>query len=136
MPMRACDIPRRIQKMSNMHASRLELPAAASLVEQPAYQAVVIETDGHPMMRLHDQLLWVRPVTLHDTALLADLIARLSDTARWLRYFRPLPSAELIWREAAQVTRREPRLSVALVATAFERSRMCAVALAELACDP
>jgi len=104
--------------------------------EQPAYPAICTEPNLHPMIRLHDQLLWVRPVALHDTALLADLITRVSDTARWLRYFRPLPSTELIWHEAAQVTRREPRLGIALIATAFEHSRMCAVAVAELVRDP
>jgi GNAT superfamily N-acetyltransferase len=80
--------------------------------------------------------LGVRPVTPNDTALLADLISRLSENARWMRYFRPLPSAELIWQAASQVTRREPQLGVALVATAFEGSRMRAIALAELAHDP
>ncbi|HET7160614.1 MAG TPA: GNAT family N-acetyltransferase [Burkholderiales bacterium] len=86
--------------------------------------------------RFHSQLLSVRPVTPNDTALLADLISHLSDTARWMRYFRPLPSAELIWQEVSQVTRREPQLGVALVATASEGSRVCAIALAELAHDP
>jgi len=87
--------------------------------------------------RLADgQPLCVRPVTPNDTALLADLIGRLSETARWMRYFRPLPSAELIWQEASQVTRREPQLGVALVATVSESSQVCAIALAELAHDP
>src|SRR4051812_17259407 len=122
--------------MSDMHALCLELPGPSCLVEQPANQSILIETDGLPMMRLHGQRLGVRPVTPNDTALLADLINRLSATARWMRYFRPLPSAELIWREASQVTRREPQLGVALVATAFEGGRMCAIALAELAHDP
>jgi GNAT superfamily N-acetyltransferase len=88
------------------------------------------------LRRLHGQLVCVRPVTPDDTALLADLITHLSDTARWMRYFRLLPSAELIWQEASQVTRREPQLGVALVATASEGSRVCAIALAELAHDP
>jgi len=43
--------------------------------------------------------------------------------------------AELIWQEAARVTQREPRLGVALVATAPERGQACAVALAELVHD-
>jgi GNAT superfamily N-acetyltransferase len=86
--------------------------------------------------RLHGQLLSVRPVIPDDTALLADLISRLSETARWMRYFRLLPSAESIWQEASHVTRREPQLGVALVATASEGSRVRAIALAELAHDP
>jgi GNAT superfamily N-acetyltransferase len=84
----------------------------------------------------HERMLYVRSVTPADTALLADLIARVSDNARYLRFFRPLPHAELIWREAARVTQREPRLGVALVATAPERGQACAVALAELVHDP
>ena len=82
------------------------------------------------------QPLCVRPVTPEDTALLADLIGRLSETARRMRYFRPLPRAELVWREASQVMRREPQLGVALVATASADSRVRAIALAELAHDP
>jgi acetyltransferase len=119
-----------------MHAISLELPGPSCLAEQPAYQSIPIETNGLPMMRLHSQRLGVRPVTPNDTALLADLISRMSDTARWMRYFRPLSSAELIYQEASRVTRREPQLGVALVATAFEGSRVRAIALAELAHDP
>ena len=62
-----------------MHASRLNLPASSSLAEQPAHQSIFIGTDGLPMMRLLDQPLCVRPITLHDTALLAELTAELGD---------------------------------------------------------
>ena len=88
------------------------------------------------VVQSHERTHSIRSVTPADTALLADLIARLSDNARYLRFFRPLPHAELIWQEAARVTQREPRLGVALVATAPERGQACAVALAELVHDP
>jgi len=89
-----------------------------------------------PIATTHDRLLCVRRVTYQDTALLADLITRMSENARRLRFFRPLLDPELIEQEAALVTRREPQLGAALVATTSEHGQVCAVALAELAHDP
>ncbi|HJZ50343.1 MAG TPA: GNAT family N-acetyltransferase, partial [Roseiflexaceae bacterium] len=102
----------------------------------PADQSALTETVRFPMLLSPDRPLCVRPVTPADTTLLAELIAGLSDTARRRRFFRPVPSSELIWQEASRVTQREPRQGVALVATASERGRVCAVALAELVHDP
>src|SRR5262249_16450754 len=104
--------------MSHMHTShqiRLPEPRAA---QQPADQSALTETVRFPMRASPDRPLCVRPVTPADTTLLAELIAGLSDTARRRRFFRPVPSSELIWQEASRVTQREPRQGVALVATA------------------
>ena len=117
--------------MDTARLTLLEPPCA------PQPRSILIETTGSlPVLQSHERTHSVRLVTPADTALLADLIARLSDNARRLRFCRPLPHAELIWQEAARVTQREPRLGVALVATAPERGQACAVALAELVHDP
>jgi GNAT superfamily N-acetyltransferase len=117
--------------MDTARLTLLEPPCA------PQPRSILIQTTGSlPVLQSHERTHSVRLVTPADTALLADLIARLSDNARRLRFCRPLPHAELIWQEAARVTQREPRLGVALVATAPERGQACAVALAELVHDP
>ena len=110
----------------------LEPPRAAQL---PEYQSIFLETDRLLLITAQERPLCVRWVTDEDTALLVDLIARLSDRARRLRFFRPLPDAALIEQEAARVTQREPQLGAALVATTHERGQERAVALAELAHD-
>jgi GNAT superfamily N-acetyltransferase len=110
----------------------LELPRVA---RQPDDHAIMIETGGPAIAALPMRLLRVRPVTPADTGLLADLIARSSDTSRLFRFFRPLRTDDAIWQEAARVTQREPRLGTALVATAGELGQESAVALAELAHD-
>jgi RimJ/RimL family protein N-acetyltransferase len=120
-----------------MGTARLTLLEPPCAPQPPDARSILIETSGSFAVVLsRERRHSIRAVTPADTALLADLIARLSDNARRLRFFRPLPHAELIWQEAARVTQREPRLGVALVATAPERSQACAVALAELVHDP
>ena len=119
-----------------MDAARLTLLEPPCALQPPDARSILIETAGSfPVVQPRERRQSIRAVTPADTALLADLIARLSDNARRLRFFRPLPHAELIWQEAARVTQREPRLGVALVATAPERGQACAVALAELVHD-
>jgi hypothetical protein len=120
-----------------MDTARLTLLEPPCAPQPPDARSILIETTGSfPVVQSHERTHSIRSVTPADTALLADLIARLSDNARYLRFFRPLPHAELIWQEAARVTQREARLGVALVATAPERGQACAIALAELVHDP
>ena len=120
-----------------MDTARLALLEPPCAPQPPDARSILIETTGSfPALQPRERRQSIRLVTPADTALLADLIARLSDNARYLRFFRPLPHAELIWQEAARVTQREPQLGVALVATAPERGQACAVALAELVHDP
>ncbi len=126
-----------VQPVSNMNAARLTLlepPCAAQPLDD---RRILIEiTTSFPVIQSYERALSVRTTTPADTALLADLIADLSDNSRRLRFFRPLPSAELIWQEAARVTQRDLRAGIALVATVSERGQTRAVALAELVHDP
>src|SRR4029453_13843670 len=99
-----------------MHASHpIRPPEPPRAAQQPADQSALIEADRFPMLISLDRPLCVRPVTPADTTLLADLIARLPNAARQRRFFRPLPSVELIWQEASRVTQREARLGVGLL---------------------
>lgn len=75
----------------------------------------------------------VREVAPADTALIADLLGRLSERTRQLRYFtaRPL-TPDLARHEAAQITRRLAGQGAALIATVSGPGGEEAVALAEL----
>jgi GNAT superfamily N-acetyltransferase len=119
-----------------MYDLDLRLLEQSRAAPQPNGHLYLAQAESFSTIASRDGSLYVRPVTQDDTALLADLIAGLSDRARWLRFFRPLSDAMLIEREAARVTQRAPQLGTALVATTHERGRVCAVALAELAQDP
>jgi RimJ/RimL family protein N-acetyltransferase len=120
-----------------MDTTRLTLLEPPCAPQPPDVPSILIKTTGSfPVVQSHERRQSIRAVTPADTALLADLIARLSDNARRLRFFRPLPHAELIWQEAARVTQREPHMGVALVVIMLERGQACAIALAELVHDP
>jgi RimJ/RimL family protein N-acetyltransferase len=114
----------------------IKFPAQPRAAQQLADRLAQIETSRFPMLLSPDRQLCVRAVTPADTALLADLIASLSDSARRQRFFRPLPNRAAIWQEASRVTERDSRQGLALVATACERGEVRAVALAELVHDP
>ena len=85
---------------------------------------------------LRGQLVAVRQATPADTILLAELLCRLSERARHLRYMSSRHfSAEAIWSEAARMTRGNPRDHTTFVATIRPNEYDEAVAVAELVRD-
>jgi RimJ/RimL family protein N-acetyltransferase len=79
----------------------------------------------------------VRQVTPEDTIALADMLARLSDRTRWLRYMTPRPlSGQAALDEAARMARGRTPDHTTLVALADQRGVGEVVAAAELARDP
>ena len=96
-------------------------------------------TDGPEPIAFHTRDR--RPVTLRrvrpgDTALLVDLLGRLSARTWRLRYFTARPSAsEAAWREAGRMARGHAAGHLTLVALARPGGRDEAVAVAELVRD-
>jgi GNAT superfamily N-acetyltransferase len=83
------------------------------------------------------QLVAVRQATAVDTLLLADMLCRLSERTRHLRYMRSgYFSSEAIWSEAVRMTRGHPPDHTTLVATIRPNDDDEAVAVAELFRDP
>lgn len=99
-------------------------PRILSLNPQPAAPPA---QPGQPLA------LAVREVAVADIPLLAELLGRLSDQTRWLRYFsaRPLPPDAAL-REAARIAGLRAPAGAALIVTQGEQ----AIAVAELARDP
>jgi acetyltransferase len=87
--------------------------------------------------RPNDSLIWVRQAAPRDIALLTEMLTRLSDRTRYLRYCtaRPLSGADAL-REAARATHAPAGSGIALIATVASGAAEQAVALAELAGDP
>ena len=78
----------------------------------------------------------IRHVTTADAPLLAELLGSLSPASRYLRFFTPrgVPD-ERLWSEAIRLADIDPRMHVALLATAEEDGREWAVAEARLIRD-
>lgn len=84
----------------------------------------------------HGQLVAVRPATPADTFLVAELLGRLSERTRQLRYMSSRHfSAAVIWSEAMRMTQGQPREYTTLVATIRPNKSDEAVGIAELARD-
>jgi len=82
------------------------------------------------------QLVAVRQATAADAVLTAELLCRLSDDARHMRYMRSGHfSAEAIWREAARMTQAQSPDHTTLLATIQPSEYDEAVAVAELVRD-
>jgi len=82
------------------------------------------------------QLVVVRQATAADAVLTAELLCRLSDDARHMRYMRSGHfSAEAIWREAARMTQAQSPDHTTLLATIQPSEYDEAVAVAELVRD-
>jgi RimJ/RimL family protein N-acetyltransferase len=78
----------------------------------------------------------LRDVVPQDTLLLADLLLRLSDDTRWLRYFAPGPqSSERAWHEATRMAQPRTHHHAALIATIRRGDSEVAIAVAEVARD-
>jgi acetyltransferase len=74
----------------------------------------------------------VRQAVLGDVWLLVDLLCRISDRTRQLRYMTSRrPSAELVWEEASRMARGITRDHVTLIASVHVQGRERAVAVAE-----
>jgi acetyltransferase len=87
-------------------------------------------------LTLRGQLVAVRPAIAADTLLLTDLLCRLSERARHLRYMRSgYFSAEALWNEAMRMTQGPPLRHTTLVATIGPNKYDEAVAVAELVRD-
>jgi acetyltransferase len=85
---------------------------------------------------LRGQLVAVRQALEADAFLLAELLCRLSDRARRLRYMRSGPfSTEAIWSEAVRMTRGHPHDHTTLAATIRLNECDEAIAVAELVRD-
>jgi GNAT superfamily N-acetyltransferase len=85
---------------------------------------------------LRGQLVAVRQAMPADSFLLAELLCRLSERARHLRYMRSGGfSAQAIWAEAVRMTREHPLDHMTLVATIRSNQYDEAVAVAELVRD-
>jgi GNAT superfamily N-acetyltransferase len=68
-----------------------------------------------------------------DAASLVDLLSRLSERTRWLRYFSPRPfSLELAWAEAERMVRGHAGAAVTLLATSSRSGLDEVLAVAEL----
>lgn len=91
--------------------------------------------DALPAVSARGRRLTIRMTTAADTPLLVGLIAGLSERSRQLRFLGPIPSADLIRREAARVAERSPQHGLALIVTASVAGQEVAVALGELAVD-
>jgi RimJ/RimL family protein N-acetyltransferase len=84
----------------------------------------------------HGERVHMREVVPHDTALLTDLLVRLSDDTRWLRYFSAgPPSLEWARQEATRMAQQRTLDRAALVATIRCGDVEEAIALAELVRD-
>jgi acetyltransferase len=82
------------------------------------------------------QFVAVRQATSADVFLMADLLGRLSDRTRQLRYMGLRHfSSEVIWNEATRITQGEAEEQVTLVATVRRGKSDEAVAMAELVRD-
>ncbi len=114
----------------------LEPPTAANHARRACKQYTPAECDRIPVITMRGRTLTVRAVTPGDAALLVDLLIRLSDHTFQLRFFRPMMSGELIWREAARVANANRLIKTVLIATVDEQGEERAVAVAELAHDP
>ena len=78
----------------------------------------------------------MRDVVPQDTLLLADLLLRLSDATRWLRYFAPGPqSFARAWQEATRMAQPRTRHHAALIATIRRGDSEVAIAVAEVVRD-
>ncbi len=78
----------------------------------------------------------MRDVVPQDTLLLADLLLRLSDATRWLRYFAPGPqSFARAWQEATRMAQPRTRHHAALIATIRHGDSEVAIAVAEVVRD-
>jgi GNAT superfamily N-acetyltransferase len=85
---------------------------------------------------LRGQLVAVRQATAADTLLLAELLCRLSERARYLRYMRSGHfSGEAIWNEAVRMVRGHTCDHTTLVATIRPNEYDEGVAVAELVRD-
>jgi acetyltransferase len=86
---------------------------------------------------LRGQLFAVRQAVAADALLLAEMLCRLSERTRGLRYMRSGGfSAEVIWREAVRMTHEHPLDHMTLVATIGPSEYDEAIAVAELVRDP
>jgi len=78
----------------------------------------------------------IREAVPHDIPLLTDLLFRLSDDTRWLRYFSAGPlSFERAWQEATRMAQRRTHDRAALVATIRRGDAEEAIAVAEVVRD-
>jgi RimJ/RimL family protein N-acetyltransferase len=78
----------------------------------------------------------IREVVPRDIPLLTDLLFRLSDKTRWLRYFSAGPlSFERAWLEATRMAQRRTHDRAALVATIQRGDAEEAIAVAEVVRD-
>jgi RimJ/RimL family protein N-acetyltransferase len=78
----------------------------------------------------------IREVVPHDTALLTDLLLRLSDDTRWLRYFSAGPQSFVrAWQEATRMAQRRTHDRAALIATIRRGDAEEAIAVAEVVRD-
>jgi RimJ/RimL family protein N-acetyltransferase len=90
----------------------------------------------HPFITRRGRQVIVRQATPADTALLAELLSRLSERTRWLRYASPHPLwGEAAQREAARMAQARPPQQITLVAIMQGYSGEEAVAIAELVRD-
>ncbi len=92
---------------------------------------------GHVTIKTKDgRPLTIRHVSTADAPLLAELLGSLSPESRYMRFFTPrgIPD-ERLWSEAIRLADIDPRMHVALLATATEDGREWAVAEARLIRD-
>lgn len=92
---------------------------------------------GHVPVETKDgRMLTIRHVSTADAPLLAELLGSLSPESRYMRFFTPrgIPD-ERLWSEAIRLADIDPRMHVALLATATEDGREWAVAEARLIRD-
>jgi RimJ/RimL family protein N-acetyltransferase len=106
----------------------------AAMVEASRLAHTGVHTqDSFMFPLLSGELVQVRPLTPDDTARLADFYTQLSETTRWLRFFVPkVLDSETSWREAANLTRRNPQMHLAQVATLGTGDREVIVAVGEV----
>ncbi len=84
----------------------------------------------------HGERVHIREAVPHDIPLLTDLLFRLSDDTRWLRYFSAGPlSFERAWQEATRMAQRRTHDRAALVATIRRGDAEEAIAVAEVVRD-
>jgi RimJ/RimL family protein N-acetyltransferase len=78
----------------------------------------------------------IRDVVPQDRALLTDLLYRLSDDTRWLRYFSAGPQSFVrAWQEATRMAQRRTHDRAALIATIRRGDAEEAIAVAEVVRD-
>ena len=94
------------------------------------------ETSVHEFRAQDDQYLHLRRVAQDDTALLADLLLRLSDQTRYFRYFTARTfSLNAAWGEAERITGGQAGGQIAVMAQAPRSGGDEAIGVAELVPD-